>query len=54
VQATLVRTVVPEIVEVAEEHRVVAPVTARVSPAADIVEEWGIASFPASDPPSNW
>jgi hypothetical protein len=20
----------------------------------DIVEEWGVQSFPASDPPSNW
>lgn len=23
-------------------------------PARDVVEEWGIQSFPASDPPSNW
>jgi hypothetical protein len=22
--------------------------------ARDIVEEWGIQSFPASDPPANW
>ena len=24
------------------------------SPPPDIVELWGIQSFPASDPPSNW
>jgi hypothetical protein len=24
------------------------------SESADIVEEWGMQSFPASDPPSNW
>jgi hypothetical protein len=23
-------------------------------PPADIVDEWGIQSFPASDPPANW
>lgn len=26
----------------------------RESPAADIVDVWGLASFPASDPPANW
>ena len=25
-----------------------------VAPPFDVVEEWGMASFPASDPPSNW
>jgi hypothetical protein len=25
-----------------------------VAAAFDVVEEWGMASFPASDPPSNW
>jgi hypothetical protein len=38
------------------------PLTSAPSPAAptaptaafDVVEDWGLASFPASDPPSNW
>jgi hypothetical protein len=29
--------------------------TGRAAPAAwDLVDEWGMDSFPASDPPSNW
>ncbi|WP_040339510.1 hypothetical protein [Candidatus Blastococcus massiliensis] len=24
------------------------------TPVVDVVEHWGLASFPASDPPSNW
>jgi hypothetical protein len=24
------------------------------APAWDVVEEWGLQSFPASDPPANW
>jgi hypothetical protein len=35
-----------------------APLPARtheaVSLARDIVDEWGVQSFPASDPPANW
>ena len=38
----------------------VGPLATDVPPAAgegsdwDIVEEWGLQSFPASDPPANW
>jgi hypothetical protein len=30
-----------------------APLRSQVA-VTDVVEEWGLASFPASDPPSNW
>lgn len=30
------------------------PTDAREGSHWDIVEEWGLQSFPASDPPSNW
>jgi hypothetical protein len=26
----------------------------RPEPRVDIVEQWGLESFPASDPPANW
>jgi hypothetical protein len=26
----------------------------RPAPPIDIVEQWGVESFPASDPPANW
>ena len=28
--------------------------TTATGPSIDIVEEWGLQSFPASDPPTNW
>jgi hypothetical protein len=31
-----------------------APPATPDPPAADVVEEWGLASFPVSDPPANW
>lgn len=42
-------------VEAAPAAVAVAPVAARSQrPVTDVVEDWGLASFPASDPPSNW
>jgi hypothetical protein len=31
-----------------------APGARPTTPPVDIVEEWGVQSFPASDPPPNW
>ena len=37
-------------------HTVPGPPTQRITVGAspDIVDEWGMQSFPASDPPANW
>jgi len=51
-QATRVRTAVPEPTRVVDLS-VSAPAERR-NVRTDIVEEWGIQSFPASDPPANW
>lgn len=42
-----------------ESTRLVRPIDIVVEPIpvehdADIVHEWGLQSFPASDPPANW
>ena len=38
---------------VSQQRPVAAAVTPRPRP-VDMVDEWGMQSFPASDPPSNW
>ena len=41
---------VPEIPEMAE----MAAIGTAAGPPIDIVDQWGMQSFPASDPPANW
>jgi hypothetical protein len=60
VQLTLSRPPESEIAQVdvlaltvEPSHRIVTTGIEAASP-VDIVEEWGIGSFPASDPPANW
>jgi uncharacterized protein (UPF0210 family) len=53
-QATLVRTAVLEPTRVVIVDLSVSPPAERGTGRIDIVEEWGIQSFPASDPPANW
>ena len=59
-QLTLSRIPEPEIAQIERMDlpvvrlgRIAATSTEPVPP-VDIVEEWGIQSFPASDPPANW
>jgi hypothetical protein len=35
-------------------HSSIEPPEETMPPSWDVVDEWGVQSFPASDPPSNW
>lgn len=39
---------------VSQRLQVPSPVAPAVGADWDIVDEWGLQSFPASDPPANW
>ena len=39
---------------VSERPPIPSPVATDAWPDWDIVDEWGLQSFPASDPPANW
>jgi hypothetical protein len=54
VQLTLVRTAVPEPDQVTIAELEAALAAGHGDRLSDIVEEWGMQSFPASDPPANW
>ena len=50
---TLVRPAAAESAEIVIVDLHVAPTAGKERPLTDIVEEWGLQSFPASDPPAN-
>jgi hypothetical protein len=55
VTLTLIRTSENRPARVAvPARRSAADKSLRERPARDIVDEWGVQSFPASDPPANW
>jgi hypothetical protein len=60
VQLTLSRIPEPDIAQVelldlpVVPSRPVVLTSSEQAGPVDIVEEWGIGSFPASDPPANW
>jgi hypothetical protein len=54
VPLTLVRPAAAESAQIVVEDLPAVPAARKERAARDIVEEWGIQSFPASDPPANW
>lgn len=61
-EQTMTTTLVPPVPQVAlpalgaDPTAATGPMARRpvAPPAVDIIDQWGMDSFPASDPPSNW